>query len=740
MEEFKNRTTIKSKSYKHSYNISVIHTKGIKCKKEQLELLKKSHFKNTIKISDNLSDEQLKGIVVNNIISVGIFNGDSRTDDSVKETNFIFVDIDNSFTIEQAMEILDKDKLSYMLFTSISHTEENHKFHILIPLLKKITNIEDYKRYYRYINDLFDNKNDKSCSSWSKACFSSPDNCFFVNKLFRNDLLVSAKHLNTYKKMYPNEKAIKEVDNTIFEKYTLNDNYLKQIQNINPNFILESQDEGVIRFKRDENDNYGNVFNKYNNEKHLIDKNKSCDLLFSNNEFNTSKKAEDIRIKIQEDINSEVNEFLITCESLKNSIRYFYPKKVIIANEGVGKSKAIIEACKDYKLIFACYTKDRISEISRSLDEKNIKYNKVISIEDILQSHNISEDIVNEYKKSYVNSYDEKAYTEAEAIEEILIRNKIEKRFIDKICNDIFAQDKLLASDDRVILVTIQKLKFFLKTNMDKNILPIVFDEVQISDFYSYCDTQLSKNQKADSFRNFYKGDSHYYKNTFNMFDLLKKRDVVLLTTEKSLIMPLFKNNEDYKDIIDCTHKLDAENVKYIITNSTSSKLIKGKDNERMRDFLIKELRYKYQDIDFVISDNSKEADMSHIKVRGSNNYSNINNLVIGAYPSPIEEYLYYLSCKEYFDNEFKKSNLIQKEIQKLFLESKISQSVGRNSGFRDNGKKCYVALPLLAPNSEKNIKIKNFEISYISSNVEYIKYDFENKDSKKEINYLDKK
>ena len=77
MEEFKNRTTIKSKSYKHSYNISVIHTKGIKCKKEQLELLKKSHFKNTIKISDNLSDEQLKGIVVNNIISVGIFNGDS---------------------------------------------------------------------------------------------------------------------------------------------------------------------------------------------------------------------------------------------------------------------------------------------------------------------------------------------------------------------------------------------------------------------------------------------------------------------------------------------------------------------------------------------------------------------------------------------------------------------------------------------------------------------------------------
>ena len=531
--------------------------------------------------------------------------------------------------------------------------------------------------------------------------------------------------MNTYKKMYPNEKAIKEVDNTIFEKYTLNDNYLKQIQNINPNFILESQDEGVIRFKRDENDNYGNVFNKYNNEKHLIDKNKSCDLLFSNNEFNTSKKAEDIRIKIQEDINSEVNEFLITCESLKNSIRYFYPKKVIIANEGVGKSKAIIEACKDYKLIFACYTKDRISEISRSLDEKNIKYNKVISIEDILQSHNISEDIVNEYKKSYVNSYDEKAYTEAEAIEEILIRNKIEKRLIDKICNDIFAQDKLLASDDRVILVTIQKLKFFLKTNMDKNILPIVFDEVQISDFYSYCDTQLSKNQKADSFRNFYKGDSHYYKNTFNMFDLLKKRDVVLLTTEKSLIMPLFKNNEDYKDIIDCTHKLDAENVKYIITNSTSSKLIKGKDNERMRDFLIKELRYKYQDIDFVISDNSKEADMSHIKVRGSNNYSNINNLVIGAYPSPIEEYLYYLSCKEYFDNEFKKSNLIQKEIQKLFLESKVSQSVGRNSGFRDNGKKCYVALPLLAPNSEKNLKIKNFEISYISSNVEYIKYDF---------------
>ena len=38
---------------------------------------------------------------------------------------------------------------------------------------------------------------------------------------------------------------------------------------------------------------------------------------------------------------------------------------------------------------FASGSKDRISEISKSLDEKKIKYDIAISIEDILKSHNV---------------------------------------------------------------------------------------------------------------------------------------------------------------------------------------------------------------------------------------------------------------------------------------------------------------------------------------------------------------
>lgn len=720
MEEFNNRITTKTKAYQHSYKFSAMLIGENKTKKEQVELLKKPSKYRDIKINKKLSVNDLKKYFIENITTVGILNDKSnRTDASVKETNFIFVDIDKTFTIEQAMEILDKDKLSYVIFTSSSHTEEKHKFHILIATLKKITKKEDYKAYYSHINELFDNENDSSCSSWSKACFASPTDCIVINKLFRNDLILDAKQINTYKKIY---------SETISDKTKLsendcefvNPNYLKQITSSNPNYILAGQTDKVIKFKRDENDFIGNVFNKHNEEKHLVDGKRITDLLFSNDNYNVAKKSEEIRLAIQKKIKKEIEYSLLEI-SMINELKISI-KKIIIANEGVGKSQAVIEACKNYKLIFATFTKSRLDEISKSLKKENIKYSIVLSIEDILKKYSIEQTIIEEYLNSFKNEYNDTSYQEAEKVDSILSRNNIEQGVINKIHSEIIKQDKLLESKDRIVLVTIQKLKFFLKTSFDKKILPIILDEINIADFHSYSSNQSSKNQKASSHRDFYKNDIHLYKNIYNMFELLKNKSVILLTTEKSLIEPLFKNKDDY-EIFDCTEKLEAENVKYYITNTSSSKKV-NKD-ESKRDLLINELKKKNNDIDLVISDNSKFSDISNLGIRGSNEYSDKTILVVGTYPSSEEEYLYYLSCKEYFDEKFKKDKLIQAEIQKLFIESRISQSIGRNSGFRYRGKKCYVALPLLSSNSCRRLKIKDFKINYISSNVEYLKIQF---------------
>ena len=45
-----------------------------------------------------------------------------------------------------------------------------------------------------------------------------------------------------------------------------------------------------------------------------------------------------------------------------------------------------------------------------------------------------------------------------------------------------------------------------------------------------------------------------------------------------------------------------------------------------------------------------------------------------------------------------------------------MSQSIGRNSGFRSNGSETYVILPLLKPNSVRTLKPYN--INYITDNV----------------------
>jgi len=60
-----------------------------------------------------------------------------------------------------------------------------------------------------------------------------------------------------------------------------------------------------------------------------------------------------------------------------------------------------------------------------------------------------------------------------------------------------------------------------------------------------------------------------------------------------------------------------------------------------------------------------------------------------------------------------KRINIYIKQVQ---LQTQVSQSIGRNSGFRDKGKMTAVVLPLLEPNSNK--KFKSINLNYISPKV----------------------
>lgn len=718
VNSYKNRQTTKTKSYQNAYKLSCMYIGENKTKEEQIKQMTRVYDKE-FKLKPNMSEEDLKELFCKNIISVGIFKDGytKKNDESVKETNFLFIDIDNGCTIEEAQEILDKDSLSYVLFTSNSHTEEKHKFHIFIPTLKKVKGIEEYKAYYRYLDSLFSEKIDSKCSNWSRACFASPSNCIVINKLFRNDLNIKITLLKSYKRQPMKEEILSSKD--IKEKSRLNENYINQIKSINSNLILESITDSVIRFKRDNDDKIGNVFNKYNQEKHLVDKTISMDLLFSNDEFNKAIDCKKEREAIQNEIKQEIELSLLDMQFNEDLAL----KKIIVANEGVGKSRAVINACKEHKIIFACQTKDRVNELEESFKKENIEYVKAISIEDILKSKGIKNSVIDIYKDSFINEFNKNKYEESKEITNILKSKGYNDTLVAEVINEIKTQNELLKIKDKIVLLTVQKLKYFLKTNPKIKTLPIVFDELEISDFYNYSARQLSNNQSPQKYMDFYNGYDLYFPNIFTMSGLLKYKQVILLTTEKAKIEPLFSKDENY-EIIDFSKKMLTNNVEYLIVNSTSSKKLQLGEKIKKREKIISELKEEIKDIDCVIADNAKNSDKNHLLVRGSNDYKDKNILVVISRPTAIEEYIYYLSCREYFDEKYKnekikdRNKLIQKEIQKRFMESKVSQSIGRNSGFRESGKKCYVVLPILAPNSEFKFSIKDFELNFVSSKV----------------------
>ena len=99
----------------------------------------------------------------------------------------------------------------------------------------------------------------------------------------------------------------------------------------------------------------------------------------------------------------------------------------------------------------------------------------------------------------------------------------------------------------------------------------------------------------------------------------------------------------------------------------------------------------------------------------------------MGTFRNELEDNIFYYSCIHYFDKYKTYTNQqglnTSKEIRdfiiKANLSAQVSQSIGRNSGFRAEGKTTIVVLPLLNGNSKHNFK--QFPLNYISPNVKVL-------------------
>lgn len=697
----------KSSINKHAYKLSVIKIPRLLTSKEELTSLLVSTVTYTSTI-DIKTDTDFNELCKNNIICPSVFHKGvcSKLDSDVKVSNFIFIDIDKGLTIDEACRILDKEHLSYLLFTSSSHSNVTNKFHILVPLLKSVDSKEDYKAYWSYLHQLFDCKTDRACCNPSRACYPSLNtNMEIINRLFRNDLHLDTKVLNEYKKV---EIEITKTES--FFNIEVSKEFLDSLHQLNPNLIIQESAPKFIKFKRDLYDRVGNVLYYIDQNKKVlfdISKDTRMDLLFSNEEFEDNILANDSRDSIQEAIKNDLLEHFGTKEKMIECGLTPDNKTIIIANEGVGKSETIISLCQEQKIIYAAHTIKRIEEIKASFVQKEIDFVVCCSNEEIFREFELDETLISSYKEAC-----SKGITTVDFIEEVFIDNKDLK---ESLLKRIMENNNLLLRKDCNVIITIAKLKrLLLRFIKEINLSTIVLDEFEASDFYSFT---------TEPFDN--KGTLHnclysevqitVYKNKFNLMNLLKLHSVIILSTERTKIERIFYNNKDYS-IKDHSRWLKARNVIYKLVHSTSGM---KKDDIKIRDLVIQNVKTLYPFIDEVIVNASDEGTVNHLQVRGSNDYSEKNTLVIATKPCPQEQKLFELNCKDFYKD--KELRHIQNDINSTLMSCQINQSIGRNSGFREREKSCVVVLPILAPNSDNCFREISLDLTYISSNTNYL-------------------
>lgn len=114
-----------------------------KSKEEKHEEAKKVSGKHLPKVVEIANDEELTKYVSSFAWSPFIFDG-KRAAENFVSTDFLVYDIDEGMTIDECSHIVEALKLCCLCLPSPSHTEENQRFRIILPLARTLTEPEMY--------------------------------------------------------------------------------------------------------------------------------------------------------------------------------------------------------------------------------------------------------------------------------------------------------------------------------------------------------------------------------------------------------------------------------------------------------------------------------------------------------------------------------------------------------------------------------------------------------------------
>lgn len=138
-------------------------------KNKEAKFTAKPHYP---EVKEFETEEKLVDLITNYCWSPFVFDG-YRREDNFLSTDLLVFDIDQGMTLDDAFEVVQDLELTCLALPTTSHTEEHHKFRMLFPLAKTITNLDIYKATYAKYAEHF--TTDPACTDGARMYFGSTD-------------------------------------------------------------------------------------------------------------------------------------------------------------------------------------------------------------------------------------------------------------------------------------------------------------------------------------------------------------------------------------------------------------------------------------------------------------------------------------------------------------------------------------------------------------------------------------
>ncbi len=120
-------------------------------KGKEARFASKPHHPMTVDIK---SEDDLISAITENAWSPNIYNG-YRLQANFIQTDFMTLDIDDGMTIEESESIVEGLGIASLCLPSTSHTEEAHRFRLVFPLAKTITDDGEFEATMKYLAEIF---------------------------------------------------------------------------------------------------------------------------------------------------------------------------------------------------------------------------------------------------------------------------------------------------------------------------------------------------------------------------------------------------------------------------------------------------------------------------------------------------------------------------------------------------------------------------------------------------------